>query len=230
MKKILLLLLLFVNALTFGQSINNYKYLVMSKRYSFQDISNEYRLNSNARFILKEQGFNVLFDDETLPDELALDNCKAMYLDMIAPDELLTTKLTVVFRDCHNKILFACQEGVSKEKQRSAAFNEALVMSLESVKELNYKYNGGTVAVTSTASTSKTDADNILSAIPIANGFQLKDEQNKTVITIFKTSNKDCFIATMDGIQGVLILKDYQWFFEYYIKNQFYSDKVKVAF
>src|SRR6188472_3308357 len=119
MKKITLLLLLLINVLSYGQSLNNYKYLVMSKRYSFQSVINEYRLNSNARFILAEQGFQVLFDDDVLPEELAMDRCKAMYLEIKDPDSFMVTKLQVVFKDCQNNVLFASQEGISKEKQKS---------------------------------------------------------------------------------------------------------------
>src|SRR5436189_5809380 len=100
MKKISLLFFVLINVLSYGQSLNNYKYLVMSKRYSFQAATNEYRLNSNARFILAEQGFQVLFDDEVLPEELANDRCKAMYLDINDPGTFMMTKLTVTFKDC----------------------------------------------------------------------------------------------------------------------------------
>src|SRR6478609_8614614 len=146
MKKHIFLLFLFVNALSYGQSLNNYKYLVMSKRYEFQESMNEYRLNSNARFILAEQGFQVLFDDEVLPEELVNDRCKAMYLDVNKPDAFMATKLQIVFKDCQNKVLFTCQEGLSKEKQKSVAYNEALTMALNSVKALKYKYEGGNVS------------------------------------------------------------------------------------
>lgn len=223
MKKHLFLLFLFVHVLSYGQSLSNYKYLVMSKRYAFQEATNEYRLNSNTRSILAGLGFEVLFDDEVLPEELAKDRCKAMYLDINKPDSFMAVKLQIVFKDCQNKVLFT-SEGASKEKQRSVAFNESLNIALNSVK--TYKYESGITAKPETVSSN----ENVLSAKAISNGFQLVDNQNNTVMTILKTSNKDCFLATKNNIQGVLISKDYQWFFEYYEGSQFFSEKVRVSF
>lgn len=226
MKKIIFLLLLFINALSFGQSLNDYKYLVISKKYSFQEEINEYSLNSSAGFLLRKQGFEVLFSGDVFPEDLIKDRCKAMYLDLDNRSTGMLTKLEVVFRDCENKILFSCQEGTSKEKSREAALNEALQEALNSVKAVKYNYKGDSNIEVN----SNTGTEIVLSAKLITNGFQLMDSQNNTIITILKTSNKEVFLANKNGIQGVLISKDYQWFFEYYQNNQFFSEKVKVAF
>ncbi|MGG7035296.1 MAG: hypothetical protein ACI7YS_08900 [Flavobacterium sp.] len=226
MKKIVFLLFLLVNALSFGQSLNNYKYLVISKKYNFQEEINEYSLNSGAGFILRKQGFEVLFTGDVFPEDLVKNRCKAMYLDIENKSSGMLTKLEVVFKDCENKILFSCQQGTSKEKSREAALNEALQDALNSVKALKYKYKGDSdIEENANAVT-----EIMLSAKPITNGFKLVDSQNNTIITILKTSNKEVFLADKNGKQGVLISKDYQWFFEYYKDNQFFSEKVKVAF
>lgn len=226
MKKIVFLLFLFANALSYGQSLNNYKYLVISKKYNFQEEINEYSLNSNAGFILKKQGFEVLFSEDVFPEDLAKDLCKAMYLDIDNKSTGMMTKLDVAFRDCENKVLFSCKEGTSKEKSREAALNEALQDALNSVKPIKYKYKGDSVIEVNSNATTEI----VLSAKPITNGFQLVDSQNNTVMTILKTSNKDCFLAIKNNIQGVLVSKDYQWFFEYYKDNQFFSEKMRVSF
>ena len=47
---------------------------------------------------------------------------------------------------------------------------------------------------------------------------------------IFKTSNSNCFIAVKGNIQGVLIAKDNQWYFEYYQNDKLISEKIDVKF
>lgn len=219
--------LLFISGVSYCQSLNDYKYLVMKKQYGFQSEINEYRLNSNARFMLKEQGFQVLFDDEILPEDLAKDRCKAMYLDMALKDAFMAIKLGVTIKDCHNKVLYGFPDGVSKEKSKKEAYNEALKMSLNSVKSLNYKYVGSETIV-NTIETST--PEKVLSAIAVTNGFQLNDSQGNVVMTILKTSQKECFLANRNAVNGVLILKDYKWFFEYYQEDKLISEEVKVFF
>ena len=76
----------------------------------------------------------------------------------------------------------------------------------------------------------KTVTSNLLFAQPIENGFQLIDATPKVVFKIYKTSNPSCFIAVKEAINGVLILKDNDWFFEYYQINKLFSEKVLVKF
>jgi hypothetical protein len=44
---------------------------------------------------------------------------------------------------------------------------------------------------------------------------------------VFKTSSSTCLIAMREPIQGVLISKDNQWFFEYYQNDKLISEEVK---
>ena len=70
----------------------------------------------------------------------------------------------------------------------------------------------------------------ILYAQPIANGYQLVDGTPKVVMKIYKTSNSSTFSAVKETTQGVLLMKNNQWFFEYYENEKLVSEKINVKF
>lgn len=71
---------------------------------------------------------------------------------------------------------------------------------------------------------------NLLYAQATATGFQLIDSTPKVVMKLLKTSQANSFIAIKGTIQGSLILKDNQWYFEYYQNDKFISEKIEVKF
>ena len=71
---------------------------------------------------------------------------------------------------------------------------------------------------------------NLLYAQATATGFQLIDSTPKVVMKLLKTSQENSFIAIKGTIQGSLILKDNQWYFEYYQNDKFISEKIDVKF
>ena len=71
---------------------------------------------------------------------------------------------------------------------------------------------------------------NMLYAQSTPYGYQLIDSEPKVIIKIYKTSSPICFIANKNNIQGVLISKDNQWFFEYINNSKLVSEKVEVKF
>jgi len=70
----------------------------------------------------------------------------------------------------------------------------------------------------------------VLFAQPIKNGFQLVDSTPKVVIKAYKTTNPAIYLASKGDVQGTLVLKDNQWYFEYYEKDTLMSEKIKVKF
>ena len=88
------------------------------------------------------------------------------------------------------------------------------------------------VQVTAPAVPAVVDAKdlNILYAQPTASGFQLVDSTPKVIMKLLRTSRNDTFIAIKEGVQGVLIAKGNQWFFEYYQNNQLVSEQIGVKF
>jgi hypothetical protein len=70
----------------------------------------------------------------------------------------------------------------------------------------------------------------LLYAQPTSYGYQLIDSEPKVVIKVYKTSNPASYMATKGSVQGVLVSKDNQWFFEYYQNDKLISEKIEVKF
>jgi hypothetical protein len=47
---------------------------------------------------------------------------------------------------------------------------------------------------------------------------------------VYKTSNPASYMAAKGSVQGVLVSKDNQWFFEHYQGDKLISEKINVKF
>ncbi|TDE00186.1 hypothetical protein [Flavobacterium sandaracinum] len=248
MKKSFLFLLILTISYSYAQSVNEYKAIIVPVKYEFLKGENQYRLNTITKFNLNKAGFVSFYNNETIPSEYS-DRCDLLYADVVNDSGFLTTKLYLTLKDCYGKIIFQSLEGKSKEKDFKVAYNEALTEAFESVYELQYKYSGVRAkvqpAVVAAAATPvimekavaielKSDLTSnegsVLYAQATETGFQLIDNTPKVIMKLFKTSQANSFIAIRDAVQGSLILKDNQWYFEYYQNDKLISEKVAVKF
>ncbi len=239
-----LLLLLFFSSLGFSQSIHDYKTVVVPLKFDFQKKENSFRINTLTKFNLTNAGFDAVYSNELLSMNYG-DRCTLLHVDVVDESSFLVTKLYVVFKDCNGKIIFRSTSGKTREKEYQLAYAEALDQAFVSINALHYKYNGkgainiqesvavvpiGTVVATSKDVNAGDKDVLLLFAQPIANGFQLVDSTPKVVMKVFKTSNPGCYIVEKGTLQGVLIAKANQWFFEYYQDGKLISEKVSVKF
>jgi len=251
MKIKLFLITLFISAIGFSQSINDYKAVIVPIKFDFSKGVNPYRLSTMTKANLIKAGFQAFYENEQLPAEYS-NRCDLLYADVKRDNAFLVTKLFVEFKDCFGKVVHTSEIGKSKEKEYEAAYRESLDMAFISVYGLNYKYSGKTAIATSGVASNVTMAapavavasvstqvatpvadvsdPNLLYAQPTENGYQLIDKTPKVVMKLLKTSRPDSFIAIKDGVQGTLNAKDNQWFFEYYQNDKLVSEKVKVKF
>lgn len=246
MKIKLFLITLFISALGFSQSVNDYKAVIVPIKFDFAKGINPYRLSTMTKSNLIKAGFQAFYENEQLPAEY-LDRCELLYADVKKDNGFLITKLFVEFKDCFGKVVYTSEVGKSKEKEYETAYRECVDLAFVSVNKLKYKYNGKTnvtsskistavvttpVATATVVSTPVADISdpNLLYAQPTENGYQLIDKTPKVVMKLLKTSRPDSFIAIKDGIQGSLNAKDNQWFFEYYQNDKLVSEKVSVKF
>ncbi|MFV8360108.1 hypothetical protein [Flavobacterium sp. LS1P3] len=254
MKKQFLLLLLLVVSYSYSQSVNDYKAVIVPLKYDFLKGENQFRLNTLTKFNLNKAGLVSFYASETIPAEYN-DRCSLLYVDVVKENGFLTTKLFITLKDCYGKIIFQSITGKSKEKEYQVAYTESLNEAFKSVYDLQYKYNGS--ATTKVQSSMQTKIvkpmsspivvvanvvsepvvvntvvgdSNLLYAQPTATGFQLIDSTPKVILKLFKTSQPNFFIAMKDTVQGSLILKDNQWYFEYYQNDKLISEKVAVKF
>ncbi len=241
MKKYIILLVVLVSSLGFSQTISDYKYAIVPSKFTFLKEKDQYRLNTLTKLLMEKYGFVTFFDTDILPIEVAENNCNKVFVEVQNNGNMFMTKLTVILKDCKNTILFTSVEGKSREKEYQTSYNQALREAFNSFETLGYKYNGNgnfnsNFNKNSNVKDSNVIDDNIkandlvLFAQPIENGFQLIDSTPKVIMKIYKTSSSMCFIANKNNIQGVLISKDNQWFFEFLNNSKLVSEKVEVKF
>ena len=232
---------------SFAQSINDFRAVIVPLKFDFQKKTNEYRLSTLSKFNLTKAGFEAFYAEE--PN--AYDKCSLLYLDVINLKAFLATKMYFVLKDCNGNEIFKSANGYTKEKDYLLAYTEALNEAFNSLYEMNYKYTPGAAAVVAknnlvsgvqvaapvaqTALNPATPVNSTSNAMvfyaqPTANGYQLIDTTPKVVMKLFKTSKSDYFTAVRDGIQGALLLKDNEWFFEYYQNEQLQSEKIAIKF
>ena len=242
MKKILsIIALLILTSTVVAQDLNNYKYALVPSKFSFSREKDEYRLNTLSKMFMQKYGFESYLDSDILPSEFASDNCNKVYVDVVEDNSMMITKLKVVLKDCYNQVLFTSEEGKSRLKDYTAAYNQALREAFASFEKLNHQYNGNVVSqkkepqVEAKVEVKPTNpvASNVgtsLFAQPINNGFQIINAEPKVLYKIYKTSTKDFFIATKGTTQGVFFSRNNEWFFEYYQNDKLFSEKMDVKF
>ena len=248
MKKILLMFLLIFSKSLVAQGLNDYKYALVPEKFSIFKNKNQYRLNTMSKMFMKQYGFETYYDSEVQPFDFSNVNCNKVYIDLIEKNNLFITKIAVVLKDCRGNVLATSKMVSTKEKDLALAYTTILKEAFDSFTELqNYKYNGKVMSVAiddnvknsdanvsevmpETVSNSQTISSDQLYAQPIANGYQLVNSDPKIIMKIYKTSAQDFYTAVQGELQGVLVSKKGEWFFEYYKKDELISEKVNVKF
>ena len=248
MKKTFLLLLFLMGSYSYSQSVNDYKAVIVPLKFNFLKAENQYRLNTLTKFNLDKAGFTAFYINDSIPAEYN-DRCSVLYADVSNESGFFVTKLFITLKDCNSKVIYKSPVGKSKEKDYKLAYSEALTQAFASVYALKYKYNSARVqvqttmiqnSVTTTVVEKSVSAEatvlldtkdvNLLYAQATSTGYQLIDSTPKVVMKLLKTSQVNSFIAIKDSVQGSLILKDNQWFFEYYQNDTLISEKIAVKF
>lgn len=245
MKKILLILVVLVGVSTFAQqSINDYKYVVLPKKFDFQNSADQYKLNSLSKQYLEQIGFTVYYTDE-IPRELANQNCNKLYYNLTDNNSMFWTRLSLALKDCAGEVIYKSAEGESRDKDSKIAYTQAIRQVFGFLNAVNYSYSGKELknvivqnpmpikpkaAQEISTKPSQTIVLNSLFAQPIANGYQLIDTTPKVIFKLQSTSNPDVFIAQRDSLVGVLLKINDMWFFEAYENGKAIRETVSVKF
>lgn len=255
MKKIVLSLILLLSFASFSQSINDYQYVIVPKKFDFFKTEDKYGLNTSVKLLLQKYGFKAYFNDEDFANGNVGNRCDFLTADLVNESGLMVTKLRVLLKDCKGNVVYQTEVGSSREKLYSSAYNLALRDAAKSFETLNYQYNGsqptekslgkiGEPAEVKLATEAKVASETAMSttkptqvlvsgalyAQPIANGYQLVNTEPKVMYKIYHTSVKDYFIASKGDVNGVFFAKDNSWFFEYYQNDKLVSESVEVKF
>lgn len=138
---LIFILIIFTNTLYCQQSLNNYKYVIVPKKYNFLKFEDQYQLNSLTKFLFKKEGFKTLFDTDIKPEELVKNPCLGLHSRVKSNSGLFSTKLIIELVNCKNEVVLTSIEGKSKQKDYKKAYHEALREAFNSITSLNYKYD-----------------------------------------------------------------------------------------
>ncbi len=257
MKAYVLIFSLLFSVTGFAQSsINNYKYVLVPEKFDFSKEADQYGLNTATKQLLDEKGFAAYIENEELPPAMAANKCSVLKAEVVQKKGLFVTNLTLVLKDCQGTVIFKSKEGKSREKEFITAYQYALRDAFTSLNDIPYKYDS-TAAVTAqqtapapapaapvapvvapsaapvaapAAAASVAEISGTLYAQPTANGYQLVDTAPKKVLTLFKTSLPDQYIAGNGVSNGIVFKKDGVWFFEYYQNDKLVSRQLEIKF
>jgi hypothetical protein len=220
-----------------GQSLPDYKYIIVASKFQAQKVPGQFGLNELTKAFLQKNGYTVYFDSEILPAALTAQSCNRVYADVVERNTMLATKLKVVIKDCRNAVLFTSEEGISKEKDTRMANNKALRMAFQSFDRPEFRYNPANQKTGATAEAElrekappATGNPDALFAMPVSNGYKIVDHRQKVVLELNKTSQPEIFMAA-DGLNsGMLLKRGDLWYFEYYEKDVLVSRPMAINF
>lgn len=240
-----MLLIMLVYTATFSQSINDYKYVVVPIKFDFLKENDQFRLSTNTKLMLQKYGFTSYLSTDDIPLEIRNNSCSYATAFIEENNNMFVTKIKIVLKDCQQRILFETEFGTSRIKKLAPAYTEALRMASKSFDALHYKFNGSSnttvVADTpvskqapknaaSTTAISSSDTEMFYFAQPTATGFQVIDNEPKVIMKLYNTSQKNVFQAVKGTLNGTVLAKDGQWFFEYYENDTLVSEKINLKF
>lgn len=252
MKKLLFIVLLLSSIQVFAQSLNDFQYVIVPTKFNDFDVSNQFRLNTMTKLKLEKMGFIAFYDTTNIPVEILSQRCDILSVEVMKGKSFLFTSVFVSFIDCNGNIIHQSEVGKTKEKEFKKAFPIALEEAFQSLFKLKYKFNGSkskssqsTAAIAlsakndsldetntnlSTPISERSDRSKLLFAQPTSTGFQLVDSSPKVVYKLFKTDSPTMFLAQKENQNGVVSLKDGNWFFEYQENEKVVSEKLEIKF
>lgn len=135
-------MLLYVS-ISFAQSeLNGYKYIIVPKKFNFlKGEADKYKLNSLTKFLFSKNGFETLFEDDKLPEDLFANPCLAARVNVVNESKMFKTNMVIELKNCHNQVVFSSLSGSSREKEYKKAYHEAIRNAFVSIEALQYKYD-----------------------------------------------------------------------------------------
>jgi hypothetical protein len=217
MKKVLILLIALFSIVSFGQKKQT---IIISSKYDFQKTMNSYNINNMLKSILTSNNFQVYFDDEVLPLEIAQNRCNALTGILMDNSNLFLTKLKLQIKDCQNNLLFESAEVKSREKDIQIGFIETIKLLSPEIKKYKASVIQKKAVVVETPSELVAKTSVKYQFIEIANGFAIMDSTPKVVLQIYKTTNPNVFIADKFGVKGIFTKQENKGVFEYYLNDK----------
>lgn len=258
MKRLIYILFLFLVTSVVAQNdgVENYKYVIVDSNFDFVKKRDAYRTSSMTKFLFNKIGFEAYLNDETLPRELAVDKCKALFAKVVDESGSLSIKSVIEIRDCTGKVIFTSNVGKSKIKNYERGYYQSISEAFKSVQLYKYKFdkvpqdNSSSIVFKS----KRKEADNVvvnkkenqlikedkvnleaidkfvlLYAKADKSGYQLLDKENNIVFIILKTNDKNKYF--IKGKNGTFTKSnDHVWIAEYYQDEELITKNYVVKF
>lgn len=140
MKNILLIVLVLVYRSGFGQeNLNNYKYIIIPKKFENFKIPNQYQTSTLLKYAFTEKGFLAIYDD-VLPEDLFKNRCLGLIAQLRDESSLFGTKVSVGLKDCAGQEVFSSMESKNRIKSYNEAYKSAILASMTSFDDIDYSY------------------------------------------------------------------------------------------
>lgn len=233
MKNFSILALVFLSITSFAQQN---KAIIISNKYEFQKEKNTYNINTMLKAILVSNSYQVFFDDEELPVEIAQNKCNALTGVLIDNSNLLVRKIKFQIRDCQNNLLFETAEVKTREKDIQNAYIEIIKLLSPELK----KYDTTIIQENEVVATSELVDVPKISEFKTYLNCKLKqtfgnpqaevtDSNDNILLSLQKTKNPNVFIAvstnlisiSKENITGVFTKTGNKGVFEYYLNYEY---------
>jgi hypothetical protein len=226
MKKISILVLVLFSIVSFAQK----RVILISSKYDFQKEKNSYNINNMLKAILGSNNYDVYFDDEVLPMEIAENRCVILTGILVDNSNMFLTKMKFQIKDCQNKIVFETAEVKSKEKDIQTGYIESIRLLSPELKKYKVELlqkkevveTKPVLAETPIVSEFKTFLN--CKKEEVFNGFHVTKIRNSdgfVLLTMQKTKNPNIFIAFKEDANGVFTLNGNKGIFEYYLGDTY---------
>ena len=139
-KNIFTLFLLGVFVCSAQAQLNDYKYVIVPKKFEDFKRENQYLTSTLVKHLFVERGFNTVYDD-ALPEELLNDRCLGLVAQINDESTMFVTKASIVLKDCKTQEVFSSQLGSSKQKDFKLSYGEALREAFRSFDGIAYSYS-----------------------------------------------------------------------------------------
>jgi hypothetical protein len=97
-----------------AQNSGSYEYVIVPEQFEFLRGKDTFSLNTLTKLQLEKYGFTAYFPSE-IPNDLQ--RCDALYADVEEQSSLISTRITLLLRDCNGFEVLRSAEGRSKEKE-----------------------------------------------------------------------------------------------------------------
>src|SRR5690606_15829178 len=138
-------------------SLNDYKYIIIPKKYEFLKEADQYQINSLTKFLFNKYGFQAFMEGEEYPEDLNKDRCLALTSDVIKESAFLKTKLQIALKNCNGLTVYTTKIGETREKEFARAYNEALRDAFQELETIGYTYTPTSNRPTNSLPVAKTE-------------------------------------------------------------------------